>query len=269
MRQLAGRSAVVTGAANGIGLSLADQLAREGMNLVLADVDVARLEAVVDRLCAFGANVVGVQTDVAEPAQLDELAATTVAEFGPPHLVCANAGVNRFASFQELTLDDWDWIVGVNLMGVVHTVRSFLPCLLEGRDGCLAITGSMAALMCGVNRSAYNATKHAVWAIAESVAAELASLGRVDVGVSLLCPGPVRTDIANAGRHRSQSNAQPSDGDRDFAEYLVSSGVDPDEVAALLIDAVKNDRRYVFTHADLARTAVEQRNATVFADLLE
>jgi short-subunit dehydrogenase len=265
-RELAGRTAVITGAASGIGLSLADRLSLEDMNLVLADVDTQRLQPVVDRLRAAGRRVIGVPTDVTEPADLDELAAVTVAEFGMPFVTCANAGVNRFASFQDLTLNDWQWIIGVNLMGVVHTVRSFLPLLLQGRGGGLAITASMASIVSGVNRSAYSATKHAVLAIADSLTDELAADQRSDIGVTLLCPGPVRTDIADCGRHRP-GGAAPTEQDERFARYLAESGLDADEVASLLIEGIKAGRRYVFTHPRLARDALGDRHAAFVAGL--
>lgn len=267
LRELRGRTAVVTGAANGIGQSLADRLAREGMNLVLADVDAERLHVNVDRLRAAGGSAIGVRTDVTSEDDLDELAQATVAEFGPPHVVYANAGVNRFARFQDLSLDDWQWIVGVNLMGVVHTLRSFLPHLLRGHNGCFAITASVASLMCATNTSAYNATKHAVLAIADSLHAELAAEGRSDIGVVLLCPGPVRTDIAHAERHRSGPTPELSEADRHFERFLTTSGMDPAVAADLFVDAVKADQRFVFTHPDLTRRAVDQRAASMLAGL--
>jgi NAD(P)-dependent dehydrogenase (short-subunit alcohol dehydrogenase family) len=267
MRDLTGRTAVVTGAASGIGLCLVNRFIAEGMNLVLADVDFERLNANVERLRAAGSTAIGVPTDVTSAAAVDSLAAVTTAEFGLPHVVCANAGVNRFARFQDLSLDDWQWLVGVNLMGVVHTVRSFLPLLLQGHNGCLAITASMASLMCGTQTSAYNATKHGVLAIAESLRAELVADGRPDIGVTLLCPGPVRTDIAHSARHRPGPAVEQTEADQRFEQLLTTSGMDPWRAADLLVDAIKEDRRFVFTHPELARRAVEQRSASMLAEL--
>lgn len=267
MRRLTGRTAVVTGAASGIGRSLVDRLASEGMNLVLADIDGDRLSYAVEQLRRGGSRAIGVPTDVGVAACLDELAEAATAEFGLPHLVCANAGVNQFARFHELSIDDWQWIIGVNLMGVVHTVRSFLPLLMQGRDGCVAITASMASFMSGVDRSAYTAAKHAVLALADSVADELVADGRTDIGISTLFPGPVRTDIAFARRHRSGRFQLPTEDDRRFADFLAASGIEPAAAADLLIQAVMAGKRYVFTHPALARQALEQRYASMLADL--
>ncbi len=267
MRELAGRTAVVTGAASGIGLSLADRFAAEGMNLVVADIDSERLDVTVERLRGAGANAIGLPTDVSSAPALDALAAAATAEFGLPHVVCANAGVNRFAGFQDLSLDDWRWIVGVNLMGVVHTARSFLPLLRQGRNGCLAITGSMASLMCVTNAAAYNAAKHGVLAIAESLHAELVAEGRHDIGITLLCPGPVRTDIARSARHRMGPVVEQTAADQRFERLLTASGIEPRDAADLLADGIKEDRRFVFTHPELARHAVERRSASMLAGL--
>lgn len=257
----------MTGAASGIGRSLIDRLASEEMNLVLADIDGDRLSDVVDQVRGLGVRAIGVPTDVSAAASLDELAEAVLEEFGPPHLVCANAGVHRSAQFQELSVDDWQWIVGVNLMGVVHTIRTFLPLLLLGRDGGVAITASVASLMGDVGRSAYTATKHAVLAVADSVAAELASEGRTDIGVTTMFPGPVRTEIAFAGRHRAGRNEELTEGDRRLADFLATSGVEPAAAADLLVESVIVGKRYVFTHPDLARQAIEQRYASMLADL--
>jgi NAD(P)-dependent dehydrogenase (short-subunit alcohol dehydrogenase family) len=267
MRRLKGRTAVVTGAASGIGRSLIDRLASEDMNLVLADIDGDHLGDVVDQVRRRGNRAIGVRTDVGAPASLDELAEAAFEEFGLPHLVCANAGVNRFARFQELSLDDWQWIIGVNLMGVVHTVRSFLPLLLQGRNGCVAITASMASFMGGVDRSAYTAAKHAVLAVADTVADELAADGRTDIGVTTMFPGPVRTEIAFAGRHRPGRIEELTEDDRRFADFLASSGVEPAAAADQLVESVMAGKRYVFTHPDLARQAIERRYAAMLADL--
>jgi NAD(P)-dependent dehydrogenase (short-subunit alcohol dehydrogenase family) len=267
MRELAGRTAVVTGGASGIGLSLANRLAAEGMNLVVADIDSERLHTTVERLRAAGSKVIGTPTDVSSAPALDALATAVTAEFGLPDVVCANAGVNRFARFQDLSLDDWQWVIGVNLMGVVHTARSFLPLLLQGHNGCLAITASMASLMCPINAAAYNAAKHGALAIAESLYAELFAEGRSDIGVTLLCPGPVRTDIAHSTRHRSGAAVEQTEADRRFEQLLTTSGMDPWHAADLLVDAIKEDRRFVFTHPELARRAVEQRSASMLDGL--
>jgi NAD(P)-dependent dehydrogenase (short-subunit alcohol dehydrogenase family) len=267
MRELRGRTAVVTGAASGIGRSLIDRLASEDMNLVLADIDGEHLQGVVDDVRRRGSRAVGVQCDVGMSASVDELAQAATAEFGLPQLVFANAGVNRFARVQELSVDDWQWIIGVNLMGVVHTVRSFLPLLLEGRDGALGVTASMASFMGGVDLSAYTAAKHAVLGFADSVASELAADGRTDIGVTTMFPGPVRTDIAFSGRHRPGRVEEPDEDDRRFADFLASAGVDPAATADLFVDSVTVGKRYVFTHPDLAREAIEQRTASMLTDL--
>jgi NAD(P)-dependent dehydrogenase (short-subunit alcohol dehydrogenase family) len=237
------------------------------MNLVLADVDGERLDAVVDEVRRAGNRAIGLVTDVGVSASLDELAQAATSAFGLPHLIRANAGVNRFARFQDLSVDDWQWIIGVNLMGVVHTVQTFLPLLLEGRDGALAVTASMASFTSGVDRSAYTATKHAVLGVADGVADELAACRRTDIGVTTIFPGPVRTDIAFAGRHRPGRTLEPSVNDRRFADYLAAAGMEPVAVADLLVDSVMAGKRYAFTHPDLAREAIERRSASMLADL--
>ena len=202
MRELAGKGAFVTGAASGIGLAMATAFAREGMKVMLADIENGALDKAVAGLRATGANAHGIVCDVADPASVDGAAQASFLALGNIHIVCNNAGVAAGGGLERISVDDWRWVVDVNLMGVVHGIRSFLPHIRKhGEGGHFVNTASMAGMNAGLGLSPYSATKFAVVSISEGLWAQLKPLG---IGVSVLCPSYVRTRIGDSGRNRPE-----------------------------------------------------------------
>ena len=212
MEQLAGRVAVVTGGASGIGLAMAQRLAAEGMRIVLADIERAVLAYAGDELARSGADVLTVPADVSLAADVEVLAATTLEHFGDVHLVCNNAGVgSRGLPIAELPLEDFSWVLGVNLFGVIHGIRSFLPHLLRNGVGHIVNTASISGLYHLPRMGPYNASKAAVIALSETLRFELDGSG---VSVSVLCPSWVRTNISTSDRNRPERFAYALDGEQ-------------------------------------------------------
>ncbi|MEI9965582.1 MAG: SDR family NAD(P)-dependent oxidoreductase [Caulobacteraceae bacterium] len=202
MADLAGKAAVITGGASGIGLGLARRLKAEGMQVLIADSDAEALAAAAAEL-----GVPGVAVDVREPQSVQALAREAQARFGAVHLLCANAGVSRMGAITRLTPQDWRWLFDVNLFGAVNTVQAFLPLLKANPDGGhVLITGSLSSLYATRAQAAYGATKYALAAFAETLALELQAEG-AGVGVSLLCPGPVRTNLGSSYARRRRATA--------------------------------------------------------------
>ena len=202
LEQLEGRVAVVTGAASGIGLAMATAFAAEGMRVVLSDIETGPLDAAVDTLRAEGRDVLGVQADVASWPDVEALAEATVEAFGGVHVVCNNAGVVKRARTWALTLDDWSWVLGVDLWGVIHGVKAFVPRMLEqGEGGHVVNTASMVGLLPVRNLATYDAAKMAVVGLSEALAMDLEDEGS-DIGVSVLLPGFIATRITDSARNR-------------------------------------------------------------------
>lgn len=270
MDTIEGKVAVVTGAASGIGSALARRFAGEGAAVVLADVEEAALAEFEGELAATGARVLAVPTDVSDGAAVDALRDAALERFGAVHLVCNNAGVAVGGKTWEHTVEDWDWILGVNLWGVVHGVRAFTPVLLAQGEGHIVNTASMAGLVSPPFMSAYNATKHAVVALSESLHGELAMEGG-QVGVSVLCPGWVKTRIHDADRNRpdgeagggSPDEAGAREGFRQVVAGLIAGGIEADGVADLVLDAVLSRRFYVLTHPDWSPLITDQARRVV------
>jgi NAD(P)-dependent dehydrogenase (short-subunit alcohol dehydrogenase family) len=266
MQQLKGRVAVVTGAASGIGFSMAERFAAEGMRVVLADVEERALAQAADQLLSTGAEVVSVACDVSRHDDVERLASRTLDAFGAVHLVCNNAGVadTSGASVWDASLADWEWVVGVNLWGVVYGVRTFVPLLLQQDEGHVVNTASMAGLAPG-RLGSYSVTKQAVVGLSETLQAELVAIG-ARVGVSVLCPGLVRTRIMDAGRNRpsaagpkSTSEANPSAQHvLDSLRERIPSSTPPSDIAACVVDAIRTNRLYVLPHP-AGITMVRQR----------
>ena len=195
---LSGKVAVVTGGASGIGKGIATQLIAEGARVIIADIQRDVLAAAAPEIGA----ALAVPVDVSDPASVDALAGQVLETFGAVHVVCNNAGIGPLAPVADLTLDDWRWMIGVNLWGVIHGVHTFLPILKRNRDGGHIVnTASMAGLVAGPRLGAYAAAKFGVVGLTEVLAAELAA-DNSRVGVSVLCPGTVRTNIGNSSRNR-------------------------------------------------------------------
>lgn len=254
MQTLQDKVAVVTGAASGIGKALAERFGRAGMAVAMADVEEPVLAAAVEEVGASAPRVIGVPTDVADPGAMANLAERTRDELGGTHVVCLNAGVSGPAAPVELlTEDDWAWTLGVNLWGVIHGLRAFLPGLLAQDEGHVVMTASMAGLIGGVG-TPYNVSKAGVVALAESTYWRLRATGS-QVGVSVLCPGLVATNIRSSDRNRPERHAHTAVYDlspdevavRDAFEALLAAGTRPAVVADLVHDAVLNERFYVYT----------------------
>lgn len=266
----AGKTAFVTGGASGIGLALGRAFAQVGMKVVLADIEANALKNAVAGLEKEGASVIGVPCDVADPDSVDRAARTAFETFGHVHVVCNNAGVAGGGGIDNLALDSWRWVLDVNLMGVVHGIRSFLPHIrAHGEGGHIVNTASMAGMVSGLGFTPYTASKFAVVGMSEGLALQLKPLG---IGVTVLCPGYVRTRIGESGRNRQERYGQaPAIDPGSPAAALVAhvaeriaTGLAPDNVAARVLAAIRHDELYVFT--DPAMTAeAEERFANILA----
>lgn len=256
MDELAGRTAVITGAASGIGRATAEALAAEGMQVVLADIEGDALEATTAELAAAGHAVLAVRTDVSDGASMEALAEQTVAHFGGVHLVHLNAGVAAGGPAWTLSEKDWAWVLGVNLWGVIHGIRSFVPRLLAaGEPAHVVATASMAGLTSSAFMAPYNVSKHGVVTLAETLQRDLSMLN-APVGVSVLCPGWVNTGIGDSGRNRPDDLRDGSgpnlleSGDASPLKAVLEAGLPPERVAAMVVEAVKTQRFYILTHDD-------------------
>jgi NAD(P)-dependent dehydrogenase (short-subunit alcohol dehydrogenase family) len=266
--ELAGRVAVVTGGASGIGLALARRFAAERMRVVSGDVEEPALKLAVDELSDGGADVIGVPTDVTDPDQVEELARTAERRFGALHVACNNAGVAAGGLSWESPLETWQWVIGVNLWGVIHGIRAFVPRIIEQDAGHVVNTASVAGLVAAPFMGPYNASKHAVVAISETLHHELALMAP-HVKVSVLCPAWVNTRIGESERNRPASLAIERSNQESLMQSalagFLANGLDPAAVAERVHDAIRNDRFWVLTHddEDAWMTAVRNRARSV------
>jgi NAD(P)-dependent dehydrogenase (short-subunit alcohol dehydrogenase family) len=264
MQDLRGKTAFITGGASGIGLAMARAFGREGMNVILADIETGPLQLAVEELRAAQVKAEGVVADVTRRDSLRAAALEAVARFGKVHVVCNNAGVGAGGQIGEVPERDWDWVVDVNLMGVVHGVEIFAPLIAShGEGGHFVNTASMAGMVSPPGMEPYCATKFAVVAMSEGWAMQLAPRG---IGVSILCPGFVKTRIHESRRNRptdyGPDNRAPPAADAPPSPVL--SGIDVEPVAARVVEAVKANELYVFTHPQF-RDAVAARFERILA----
>jgi NAD(P)-dependent dehydrogenase (short-subunit alcohol dehydrogenase family) len=261
MQDLSGKVAVITGGASGIGRGMAEAFGAAGMKLVLADVDAARVTETARELEKSGAEALPVKVDVAKQAEVDALARRALDTFGAVHVVCNNAGVaHGGVPTWESSLHHWEWIVGVNLMGVVHGVRTFTPILLEQGEGHIVNTASMAGLITGAGNALYGVTKHAVVALSEALFNELRAQSSAKVGVSVLCPGFINTEILRSSErnqpeavrsHRPERRTSPeAEIRRKQVEHMVASGLAPRKVGEIVLDAIQRERFWILTHPE-------------------
>ncbi len=277
-----GKTAVLTGAGSGFGLEMGRIGAKLGMNLVLADVQKDALDKAVAELGAAGAQVLSFQLDVADADQVEAMAQATLARFGAPHLVFNNAGVGSGGLIWENTLKDWQWVLGVNVMGVVHGVRSFTPMMLDAAKkdpawhGHIVNTASMAGLLNPPNMGVYNVSKHAVVSLTETLFQDL-SLVTDQVSASVLCPFFVTTGIHQSGRNRpgnlTDAHAPKTRsqlvGEAMTAKAVTSGNVSAAQVAQKVFDAVAANQFYVYSHPKALKSVqtrmediVQARNPT-------
>jgi NAD(P)-dependent dehydrogenase (short-subunit alcohol dehydrogenase family) len=272
MREFKDRVAVVTGAASGIGYAMAERFATEGMKVVLADVEDAALARAASALQAKGARTLAVRTDVSKAGDVAALAEKTLAAFGAVHVVCNNAGVGGDAvPVWEQSVECWRWVLDVNLWGVIHGMRTFVPILLQqGCEGHVVNTASMAGHLSMPMLSVYHATKFAVVTISESLHLELAMMG-APVKASVLCPGFVRTNIMDSQRNRPAelraADRPVSEAERALQstfEQFVAAGIPPAQVADRVLEAIRDERFYIFPHPEFL-AAVRSRMQTILA----
>ena len=271
MKELKGKVAVVTGGAGGLGRAMAMHFAREGMHVALADIDQASLDVTAAELRALGVEAIGIRTDVSKAAEVDALAARVVAELGGVHVVCNNAGISPLGAAWDNTLADWEWMLGVNLWGVIHGVRAFTPLLLAQDEGHIVNTASVAGLINPPGSAMYNVTKHAVVALTETLFHDLAGRNS-KVGCSVLCPAYVPTGIADSERSRPAALANPGatksaeqQAREEMLKKAVRSGrLSADDIGAAVLAAVKEERFYILTHPRI-KGAIQAR----MEDILE
>ncbi|MDG2111853.1 MAG: SDR family NAD(P)-dependent oxidoreductase [Actinomycetota bacterium] len=260
MMELSSKVVVITGGASGIGLAMAERFAAEGCRLVLADVEQRALAAALGALQSTGAEVIGIPTDVSNRDQVHSMARSAIEHYGEVHILCNNAGVgSRGLPISELPAEDFHWLLGVNLYGVIHGLEAFLPHLRAHDEGHIVNTASIAGLVHLPGMGPYNASKAAVVALSETLAFELAEEGS-KLGVSVLCPGWVRTALGTSDRNRPEAlavsftteQAQRVAARRQkIAELFAREAIEPTDVAEMVLDAIRERRFYVFTHPDM------------------
>ena len=265
MEDLRDKVAVITGGASGIGKAVAERAASEGMKVVLADIEEGPLTEVESELAHQGHEAIAVVTDVSDAASVRALRDRTLDRFEAVHLVHNNAGVATGGPIWQVSEEDWRWILGVNLWGVVHGIATFVPLLVEQGEGHVVNTASIAGLTTAPLLGPYNTTKHAVVAISETLFKDLQVTGVTGVGVSVLCPGFVRTRIADSERNRPAWAPAPeiegAEELRSAARSMVDAGISPKTVAERVLDAVRSNTFYILTHPELdvaVRTRVDE-----------
>lgn len=257
MREFQGKVAVITGAASGIGRGLAERCVSEGIRVVLADIQEENLARTETELRASGGIVLGVRTDVSKRSDVERLARQAFDTFGQVHLLFNNAGVGAGGAAWEATWNDWEWVIGVNLWGVIHGVKVFTPLMMAQNTECHIVnTSSTAGLTVGGGLSPYSVTKHAVVALSESLYLSLQQRKSL-VKVSVLCPGLVSTGIAKGEQNRPAElrdepvalSPQMLAGRAAF-EAAIAAGMAPAQVAEVVFDAIRNERFYILTHPE-------------------
>ncbi|MFK8029609.1 MAG: SDR family NAD(P)-dependent oxidoreductase [Gammaproteobacteria bacterium] len=269
MKQFEGKTAVISGGAEGIGLAVAKALGEEKMNIVLADIDEASLGAAAQELHDMGIPVLAVALDVAEEEQWQTVANETLKRFGKIHMLVNNAGVAGEAErIEEMNEKTWQWVMGVNLMGVVFGAKTMIPHIKAHQEGGWLLNVASIAGMGGVPLGGvYTATKTAVVGLSESWAAELAADG---IGVSVLCPAFVKTRIHQSGRNRhenyklDQDSSRTKTGRLDKVKEAVENGIDASIVGSRVVEAIKQGELYIFTHPNY-RPVIQHRSENIDA----
>lgn len=264
MKNVSGKTAVITGGASGIGFGMAQVFADAGMNLILLDVEADALTKAADTLRSTGAKAEPYMVDVTDRDAMALVAKEAVKPFGAVHLLCNNAGVNAMGPFEELSYKDWDWVMSVNVNGVVNGVVSFLPELKKhGSDAHIVNTASVGGLIGMPNLTIYNASKFAVVGFSEALRADLMECG---VGVSVLCPGVVKSNLASSSRNRpSHLKDDPNAGEViDGAAESIEAGTDPIDLGRHVLQSIQDNEFFICTHPEF-RDALKIRHAAIDA----
>lgn len=258
--------AVITGGASGLGLAMARSFAAQGMRLVLADIEDAPLQKAVGQLVWDGTPAIGVRCDVSKAADVEALAARAFDAYGAVHILCNNAGVAPGGLAWENTVADWEWCLGVNVYGVIHGLRSFVPRMLkQGDAGHIVNTASVAGLLSPPNMAAYCVSKHAVVTLSECLYQDL-RMQNASIGVSVLCPAYVPTGISDSERNRPDALKNPERAltpeeiaRKEQMRHAVQSGrITADQVAQMVLESVREGRFYIVTHEKI-KAAIEVR----------
>jgi len=272
MRDFKGKTAFITGGASGIGLGLAQTFADAGMNIVIADIEASALRAAVGNLNARGAQALGVECDVADRQSYARAADRAFSAFGKVHLLCNNAGVARTGHTWEIAESDWEWTIGVNLMGTIHGVQCFVPHMKDhGEPSHIVSTSSMAGMRASIAGGPYTATKYAIVGLSEHLARELAD---TNIGVSVFCPNNIRSNMPNNGRNRPARFGGPIDAKLDAraAEHIATmqernrAGMDPREAGLRVKKGIENGQLFIFSHAAEKQT-LEERFQRILEDM--
>lgn len=263
------RTVIITGGASGIGKALAFRFGSEGANIVVGDIEHAALNNTVSELVSEGISAIGISVDVSDIDSVRSFRDEVISEFTPPYIVCLNAGVGAGGSIIDSDILDWEWVLGVNLWGVIHGLNVFMPILDKSDEGHIVITSSIAGHLSYPNMGAYNASKHAVLTIAETLHYELLEKGS-RIGVSVLCPGLVRTNILDSDRNRPETltssialdRSDEDDMRKQIVREIYDLALEPDKVADLVFDAVDSKQFYIFTE-DTFRDAIINRHRNI------
>jgi NAD(P)-dependent dehydrogenase (short-subunit alcohol dehydrogenase family) len=270
MKDFKGKVAVVTGAASGIGLGLAERCAKEGMKVVLADIEENALARAEKDIKAMGVSTLAVCTDVSKADNIECLARKTLDAFGEIHLLCNNAGVDVKATVRESTLADWRWVLGVNLWGVINGIHFFTPIMIKQGTECHIVnTASMAGLYTDWCGSPYTVSKHAIIAISEILYRELEQRSS-NIGVSVLCPGPIGTNLVESARNRPvELYNKPGEwagiSDPKIQSYIetltrmIKDVMSPQQVADITFNAIKEKKFYILANAEIVKLFVKER----------
>ncbi len=251
--EISGKTAIVTGAASGIGLGIATALAEAGVNVVMADIQKTAVEEAAHGLSGTNKQVMPVRIDVTQEQSVLDALSEAERRFGKLHIACNNAGVPMHGTrLVDVPRSDWDFVIGVNIWGVIHGIRDFVPAILKhGEDGHIVNTGSVAGFQNrrGTDQGPYSMSKYAVVSLSEALEHELEG---TNVGVSVLCPGPVNTNIARGARNRPEHMGGPqvhTNQEAALAERLAATGIDPKRVGERVVDAIRTKTFYAFVSA--------------------
>jgi len=276
MKEFQGKVAVITGGASGIGHAMAERFAEEGMRIVLADVEESALTKTTNEMKADGAEVISVLCDVSKKEDMKNLADKAVEAYGTVHILCNNAGVGCSGNTWEISLEDWEWIMGVNLWGVIYGNHYFTPIMLANGDPCHIVnTSSFAGLTNGLFMTPYHVTKNSVVSISESMFKELTVM-EANIGISVLCPAWVNTRIFESTRNHPAGAPKPGENDAvpqghlDFVKKCVQDGLSTEHIAQLVMNAIVEEKFYILSHPEwnsMIETRMvdilEERNPTI------